>query len=164
MPPLPASNSNTANADPNPLSEAILPSSTLVLPVPLLLILSALHVLYIVGPSILRWRFPCQTTADLDRLLADLRKLIEKNSCLEQRLIIPQQAGVFESALENLRNQVSEIRIRPEPPRTNPFVWIMFWWRVLKDIDRRYADFRKLELEVQATIHAAQKAESDADM
>ncbi|ESK91547.1 hypothetical protein Moror_2596 [Moniliophthora roreri MCA 2997] len=164
MPPLPASNSNTANTDPDPLCEAILTSSTLVLPAPLLLILSTLHVLYTFGPSILRWRFPCQTTADLDRLLADLRKLIEKNSCLEQYLITLHQAETFKSALRLLRNQVSEIRIRPEPPRTNPLVWMMFWWRVLRDVDRRYGDFRKLELDVQATIHAAQKAESDADM
>ncbi|ESK91545.1 hypothetical protein Moror_2594 [Moniliophthora roreri MCA 2997] len=143
------------------VAEATLTSATSTLPTPLLLILGALSFLYLFGPPILRWRFPCQTAEELNRLINNLQILIDSNSRLEQDVIELCRAEEFKSTLDKLSAQVYTIQLRWEPRRTNPFVWAMFWWKVIRDVDECYEIFR--ELDNKAMIYDAQTAGPDAD-
>ncbi|ESK91535.1 hypothetical protein Moror_2584 [Moniliophthora roreri MCA 2997] len=142
------------NSSPNPVAEAALTGATLAPPTPLLVLLTIFNVLYLLSPPIFSWRFPCQTPDDLDVVIGNLEKLINSNCCLKRDLIGLDVAEAFKSSLQQLSNEAFKIKLRPEPPRTNPFVWVMFRWRVLRDVDACYASLKVLEWEVKAKIHA----------
>ncbi|EEB90330.1 hypothetical protein MPER_11474 [Moniliophthora perniciosa FA553] len=169
MPALPTSISSS-----NPGAEAALTATTLLSSNPLLLLLTIFSILYFLGPSIFSWRFPCQTIDDLDVVIANLVDLINSSYCLKRDLIGWDDAQAFKSSLHQyviqsfstkyskderyfghrLSTEAYKIKLLPEPPRTNPFVWLMFRWKVLRDIDACYVLLKVLEWEVKAKIHA----------
>ncbi|KAI3619334.1 hypothetical protein WG66_012992 [Moniliophthora roreri] len=145
---------STSNPNPgsNPVAEAALTGASSTFSTPLLLLLTIFNILYFLAPPIFSWRFPCQTTDDLDVVIANLGDLINSNCCFKRDLIELDDAEAFKSSLQQLSTEAFKIKLLPEPPRTNPFVWVMFRWKVLKDMDACYTLLKVLEWEVKVCV------------
>jgi hypothetical protein len=62
---------------------------------PLLLV----AILYLFGPKAFRWRFPCQTTDDLDAFVEKLERLVMLNSSLDTGILEDEVTDGFYDAL-----------------------------------------------------------------
>ncbi|KAK7031191.1 hypothetical protein VNI00_013607 [Paramarasmius palmivorus] len=121
-----------------------------------LFLLSALGICYFFGPSIFRWRFPCRTPEALLTQIENLDAVIDANSFTDDRL--EDAADTFKASLHQLDKRVRELQVRPQPPRTNPLAWMLFRWRLLRDVDACYESFRGLEQRIKEAIYIAHAA------
>ncbi|KAI3602736.1 hypothetical protein WG66_008053 [Moniliophthora roreri] len=159
---MPAIANTNANTDSDVISadNALTNSSA---PVPLLVLVLILTLIYYFGPKIFEWRFPFQTTGQLDTLVAEIDEIIDSNSSIERDLIGPHYLHMFKAALQVLDHRVSLIKIQMccEPGRTNPITWLLFHWSVLKDVDSCYNSLKSLECEIKTHIHVRRAVRSD---
>ncbi|ESK90574.1 hypothetical protein Moror_4257 [Moniliophthora roreri MCA 2997] len=96
---MPAIANTNANTDSDVISadNALTNSSA---PVPLLVLVLILTLIYYFGPKIFEWRFPFQTTGQLDTLVAEIDEIIDSNSSIERDLIGPHYLHMFKAALQ----------------------------------------------------------------
>ncbi|ESK82773.1 hypothetical protein Moror_5636 [Moniliophthora roreri MCA 2997] len=158
MPAVPNSNVD-CNAFSTDVTEAASANSSSSTSTPLLL-LGLFNVLYLLGPPIFKWRFPCQSTDELDAFASKLEDLIENNSSLE-RDVLGDSSEVFRTSLEELNKQANKIRnfASSEPARSNPLAWVKFQWALLNDVDSCYISLKRLKGEVEAKIRDEEKTD-----
>ncbi|KAK7032137.1 hypothetical protein VNI00_013311 [Paramarasmius palmivorus] len=128
-----------------------------------LLLLGSVHLLCHFGPSIVQWRFPCQTTEEIDVRIQKVESLIDSNSYLDND-ILGETSNGFKAWLEELCDEAHKLRIRAcrEPSRANLLAWGMYRWKFLRDLDACYKGLKDLEGEIEETIRAARIAKFNA--
>ncbi|ESK91538.1 hypothetical protein Moror_2587 [Moniliophthora roreri MCA 2997] len=130
--------------------ESFLTNSTSSLPLPLLITFLVLITLYILIPRIYNWRYPCQSVDTLEEKVYNLEKLIQSNNSVSGRKnALKECAAGFRERLKIFRNQINTFKSRTEPPRTNLFVWAVFRWMLVREIDACRIGLNVLEAEVQ---------------
>ncbi|ESK91549.1 hypothetical protein Moror_2598 [Moniliophthora roreri MCA 2997] len=152
MPALPNSNAN-CNSFSTGVTEVAFTDTSSSLATPLLL-LTLFNILYLLGPPIFSWRFPCQSTDELDTFVSKLEALIQNNSSMV-RDVLGDSEEELTASLEVLSNKAYELGILAsrEPSRANPLVWAKFQWSLLKDVDACYHSLKWLKGQVEAKIH-----------
>ncbi|KAK7032128.1 hypothetical protein VNI00_013302 [Paramarasmius palmivorus] len=118
--------------------------------------LVALALLYLFGPPLIKWRFPCRTPEALRTRIEKLEALVNANSLRNDRL--GPAADEFKASLHRLDRRVRELEIRPQPTRANPISWMSFRWTLLRDVDVEYESSRDLEQRINEAIYIAHTA------
>ncbi|KAK7049818.1 hypothetical protein VNI00_005248 [Paramarasmius palmivorus] len=119
------------------------------------LLLTLLLIAYLLVPHIFKWRFPYQTPQDLEQYIVKLQKVIYDNSSLDRDLL-GSHAEAYKRTLNGLKEQLKSIKTRMslrEPRRTNPFLWVLFRWRVIRDVDGCFVSLKALEGEVKVKVY-----------
>ncbi|KAI3619118.1 hypothetical protein WG66_012964 [Moniliophthora roreri] len=178
MPALPNSNAN-CNSFSTGVTEVAFTDTSSSLATPLLL-LTLFNILYLLGPPIFSWRFPCQSTDELDTFVSKLEALIQNNSSMVRDVLGDSEEELTASLevyvptflfsfvhsrtdnqtlavryIDRLSNKAYELGILAsrEPSRANPLVWAKFQWSLLKDVDACYHSLKWLKGQVEAKIH-----------
>ncbi|KAK7032134.1 hypothetical protein VNI00_013308 [Paramarasmius palmivorus] len=126
------------------------------------LVLGTLQILYYLTSSAVQWRFPCQTTEEIDARILKVESLIDSNSYLDNDVLGETFDG-FKAWLEGLYDDAHELRIRAcrEPSRADPLAWCIFRWEFLYDLDACYKGLKELEGRVEETIRMSRIPESN---
>ncbi|ESK82338.1 hypothetical protein Moror_2225 [Moniliophthora roreri MCA 2997] len=147
-------NTSFASNPSNATLRSALNSDYSFLPIPLLITLFVITILYHLLLRVFDWRFPVQSVDALQEITKRIEQLIRENSSVRKNLLKDYKEE-FKGRLRILDARLVALKNREEPARFNVFAWTIFRWRVVQEADGCWLGLRELQTEVEAKLGSA---------